>query len=169
MAAPAATDRRSYYTRLRSRHLAPLWEVLGDLITAQPASDCRPALWSYETIRPIIMEAGAIISAREAVRRVLVLENPGLPGQSRATTSPYAGLRLIVPGETAPAHRHSQSALRFVVEGEGAYTAVDGERTVMRAGDFVITPSWAWHDHGNESDRAIQEKLGLWREQRGSS
>ncbi len=69
---------------------------------------------------------------------------------------------------SASTDRRSQSALRFVVEGEGAYTAVDGERTVMRAGDFVITPLWAWHDHDNESDRAIQEKLGFWREQRGS-
>src|SRR5690606_38604505 len=71
---------------------------------------------------------------------------------SRATATLYAGLQLILPGETAPAHRHSPAALRFMLEGEGAYTAVGGERTTMRFGDFVMTPSWAFHDHGNEGD-----------------
>ncbi|MCT9872326.1 cupin domain-containing protein, partial [Paenarthrobacter aurescens] len=81
--------------------------------------------------------------------RVLILENPGLPGQASITQSLYAGLQLILPGEIAPSHRHTQSALRFIVEGRGAYTAVNGERTTMHPGDFIITPSWTWHDHGN--------------------
>src|SRR3954451_10318653 len=98
------------------------------------------------------MQAGKVITAKEAVRRVLVLENPGMPGQSRITGSLFAGLQLILPGEVAPAHRHSQSALRFIVEGQGAYTAVEGERTLLQPGDFIITPSWTWHDHGNEAD-----------------
>jgi len=82
---------------------------------------------------------------------VLILENPGLRGQAAITHTLYAGLQLILPGEVAPSHRHTQSALRFIVEGDGAYTAVDGEKTTMRPGDFVITPSWTWHDHGNDS------------------
>ena len=100
------------------------------------------------------MEAGKLITAKEAVRRVLILENPGMRGESCITQSLYAGLQLILPGEIAPSHRHSQSALRFIVEGAGAYTAVDGERTTMRPGDFIITPSWTWHDHGNPGQRA---------------
>src|SRR5690606_23171672 len=83
---------------------------------------------------------------------VLILENPGLPGQSRITTSLYAGLQLILPGEVAPAHRHAQSALRFIIEGSKGYTAVDGERVYMSPGDFIITPSWTWHDHGHEGE-----------------
>ncbi len=81
---------------------------------------------------------------------MLILENPALRGQSAITQSLYAGLQLILPGEVAPSHRHTQSALRFIVEGSGAYTAVDGERTTMRPGDFIITPSWTWHDHGHD-------------------
>jgi gentisate 1,2-dioxygenase len=57
-----------------------------------------------------------------------------------------------MPGEIAPAHRHTQSALRFILEGSGAYTAVDGEKTLMQRGDFVITPSWTWHHHGNDTN-----------------
>jgi gentisate 1,2-dioxygenase len=64
----------------------------------------------------------------------------------------YAGLQLILPGEVAPAHQHAAAALRFVVEGHGAYTAVSGEHTIMAPGDLVLTPSWAFHDHGNTSD-----------------
>src|SRR3546814_4835490 len=66
-----------------------------------------------------------------------------------------------MPGEVAPSHRHTQSALRFVVEGSGAFTAVDGEKTIMEEGDFIITPSWTWHDHGNDSDRPMVWMDGL--------
>ncbi len=146
-----AAARRAYYQRIGAQQMTPLWEVLHGLVLPQPKSACKPALWQYETVRPFVLEAGDLITAREAERRVLILENPGLPGQSRITTSLYAGLQLILPGEVAPSHRHSQSALRFVVEGSGAFTAVDGEKTIMEEGDFIITPSWTWHDHGNES------------------
>ncbi|MCW5730610.1 MAG: gentisate 1,2-dioxygenase [Alphaproteobacteria bacterium] len=147
-----AEQRRAFYERMAPHHLAPLWEVLRGLITPEPRSDCRAALWRYDEVRPFLLESAEIISAREAERRVLVLENPGLPGQSRITTSLYAGLQLIMPGEVAPAHRHAQSALRFIVEGSGGFTAVDGEKTYMSPGDFVITPSWTWHDHGHEGE-----------------
>ncbi|HBN8234910.1 gentisate 1,2-dioxygenase [Pseudomonas paraeruginosa] len=147
-----STEKRAdFYRRIRQQHLTPLWEALHSLVPAQPAGGCRAALWRYRELRPFLLEAGDLISAEEAIRRVLVLENPDLPGQSAITPSLYAGLQLILPGEIAPSHRHTQSALRFVVEGRGAYTSVDGERTHMEPGDFIITPSWTWHDHGNRS------------------
>jgi gentisate 1,2-dioxygenase len=145
-------ERRAYYDRIDAHNMAPLWEVLHNLVTPEPVSPVQPAHWRYDEIRPYLMESGRIISAKEAVRRVLILENPGMRGSSQITRALYAGLQLILPGEVAPAHRHTQSALRFVVEGEGAYTAVDGERTTMRPGDFIITPAWTWHDHGNDGD-----------------
>ena len=148
-ALPANASRDAYYARMARHHLLPLWESLHALVPKQPAPRCVPAIWKYDEIRPYVMEAGSAISAEEAVRRVLILENPGLPGQASITSSLYAGLQLILPGEIAPSHRHTQSALRFIVEGQGAWTAVDGERTVMHPGDFIITPSWTWHDHGN--------------------
>lgn len=147
--------RNDFYRRIDRLGMTPLWSVLGALITPTPASACQPQLWRYEELRPYLLEAGGLISAREAERRVLILENPGLRGQSRITTSLYAGLQLVMPGEVAPAHRHSQSALRFVVDGSGAYTSVDGERTTMEEGDFVVTPPGAWHDHGNPSERPM--------------
>src|SRR4029453_9806784 len=83
--------------------------------------------------------------------RVLMLMNPGLEGQAAATSTLFAGMQLILPGEIARAHRHSPAALRIIVEGHGAYTAVDGERCFMEPGDLILTPSWSWHDHGNDT------------------
>ena len=145
-------ERSAFYQRIGAENLAPLWEVLGELVPQAPRTPCVPALWRYATIREHLLEAGRLITAKEAERRVLVLENPGLRGASSITHTLYAGLQLILPGEVAPSHRHSQSALRFVVEGEGAYTAVDGERTTMHRGDLIITPSWTFHDHGNPGE-----------------
>ncbi|HLJ63927.1 MAG TPA: gentisate 1,2-dioxygenase [Stellaceae bacterium] len=161
MLAPASPERKAFYAELAPHHLAPLWEVLKGLITPEPTTPCVAALWRYQEVRPYLMRSGALISAREAERRVLILENPALPGKSSITHSLYAGLQLILPGEVAPAHRHTQSALRFVIEGEGAFTAVDGERTIMHEGDFVITPSWTWHDHGNDSEHPMVWLDGL--------
>jgi gentisate 1,2-dioxygenase len=154
-------QRQELYRRMDKHNLAPLWEVLHNLIPNEPATPCRPALWKYRDARPYLMEAGGLITAKEAVRRVLILENPGMRGESCITQSLYAGLQLILPGEIAPSHRHSQSALRFIVEGEGAYTAVDGERTGMAPGDFIITPSWTWHDHGNPGAEPVVWMDGL--------
>ncbi len=153
--------RKAFYDELSPYHLTPLWEVLHALVPPQPSSPCVAALWKYEQVRPFLMQSGELISAEEAVRRVLILENPALRGQSAITQSLYAGLQLIRPGEVAPSHRHTQSALRFIVEGQGAYTAVDGERTTMHPGDFIITPSWTWHDHGCEGNEPVVWLDGL--------
>src|SRR5436309_12469944 len=148
-------ERRAFYEKIDGENLSALWNNMAALITPEPHSPCRAFLWRFDAIRERMIEAGALISAKEAERRVLVLENPGLRGQSKITTSLYAGVQLVVPGDIAPAHRHSQSALRFVLEGKGAYTAVDGERSAMEPGDFVITPSMTWHDHSNETDKPM--------------
>ncbi|MBN3849317.1 gentisate 1,2-dioxygenase [Paraburkholderia sp. Ac-20342] len=144
-------SRATYYEKIARSGMAPLWESLHTLVPKTPQPKALPAIWRYSQVRDLVMQAGAVISAEEAVRRVLVLENPGLPGKSSMTPNLYAGLQLILPGEIAPSHRHTQSALRFIVEGKGAWTAVNGERTTMHPGDFIITPSWTWHDHGNPS------------------
>lgn len=149
MSANPVDRRKDFYARIGAHGMTPLWEVLHDLVPPTPATPCVPALWRYETVRPFLMESGELISAREAVRRVLVFENPSLRGASSITHTLYAGLQLILPGEVAPCHRHTQSAIRFIVEGQGAFTAVDGERVVMHPGDFIVTPAWTWHDHGN--------------------
>jgi gentisate 1,2-dioxygenase len=154
-------EREEFTKRLATKNAAPLWNVLGEIVPPEPKPACVPALWRYEDIRPLVMEAGHLITAHEAERRVLMLENPGLPGASRITQSLYAGLQLILPGEIAASHRHTASALRLVIEGHGAYTAVDGERTTMEPGDFILTPSWTYHDHGNPGDTPVVWMDGL--------
>jgi gentisate 1,2-dioxygenase len=141
---------KAFYDRLEAHNLAPLWEVFEDLATAEPRPRCIPATWHYDEIRPMLMEAADLITPDQAERRVLILENPGLRGESCITQSLFAAVQLVMPGEIAKAHRHTASAFRFMLEGDGGgYTSLDGERTMMQPGDFVLTPSWTFHDHGN--------------------
>ena len=153
--------RDTFYAEIEPENLRALWSVMAGIITPEPKSPCVAVKWSYAAVRARLMEAAEFITAKEAERRVLILENPGLKGTSKVTTSLYCGVQLVMPGEVAPAHRHSQSALRFVLEAEGGHTAVGGEKTEMHFGDFIITPSWEWHDHGNTSDAPVLWLDGL--------
>ncbi|WP_029041601.1 cupin domain-containing protein [Cucumibacter marinus] len=140
---------------LAAADVSPLWNVMANLVTETPRPAARPHLWRYADMRPLLVAAGEAITAEQAERRVLILENPGIPGGHRTTDSLYAGLQLVLPGEVAPAHRHTQSAMRFVFESEGAWTAVDGDKVVMHPFDLVLTPNWRWHEHGGEGAPAI--------------
>jgi gentisate 1,2-dioxygenase len=147
--------REAYYEKIAKHDMSPLWEVLKNVVTAEPKSKCAPQIWKFADVKRLMLEAGDVITAEEAERRVLVLENPALHGQTRITNSLFAGVQLIMPGEVAPAHRHVASAIRFVMDGEGAYTAVEGEKANMSPGDFILTPNWAPHDHGNLSGKPM--------------
>lgn len=149
-------DSRSELARY-SRDIAdlnarPLWERTTRMGPGTPAV---AAIWRYAELRPQLLRAAELITTHEAERRVLMLENPGLPGSGYITSSLYSGLQIILPGEVAAAHRHASNAMRFIIEGEGAYTTVEGERVFMHPGDFVLTPNWAWHDHGHTGSEPV--------------
>ncbi len=159
---PEMTNARAdYYGRIDGYNLAPLWEVLHKLLAREPVTEATPYLWHYDSLRPSLMESADVISTEEAERRVLVLENPTMRGKSCITEALYAGLQLIMPGEIAATHRHSPAALRFIVEGSRAYTAIDGEKAYMEPGDLILTPSWVWHDHGHEGEVPVVWLDGL--------
>src|SRR5881628_807971 len=147
--------REEFYQRISKRDMAPLWKVMSSVVTKEPVTRCVPHVWHYDDVKSLVMESGGLITAEEALRRVLILENPALRGESRATNTLFAGIQMILPCEVAPAHRHVSSAIRFVLDGEGAYTAVEGEKSFMSPGDFVITANWAPHDHGNTSHKPM--------------
>jgi len=136
------------YKEMGQHSAIPLWEIYHLLVASEPKTIGVAHNWRYADLRPLLIDAGQKISAEEAERRVLALKNPGLerPG---ITQTLFAGLQLVLPGEIAPAHRHTQGAIRFVLESSGGYTAVQGERCSMERGDFITTPSWCWHDHAN--------------------
>ncbi len=160
-AVAATAERSGFYARAAALDLTPLWTVISTLVGSAPSPKAVPHRWKYQDVRPFLMEACSLVSAAEAERRVLTLQNPGLRGLSRVAETLFCGFQVINPGEVAPAHRHTQSALRFIVEGSNAYTAVDGERTMMLPGDFVITPTWTWHDHANIGDAPMVWVDGL--------
>jgi gentisate 1,2-dioxygenase len=139
-----------YSQALESLSLGPLWTALHVLLPHQRVTAAVPHRWSWREVRPLLHEAARLVPLEQAERRVLVLENPGLPGSYAVTSTLYAGLQIILPGEAAPSHHHTPSALRLVVEGDGAFTTVDGVKCAMERGDFIITPPMRWHDHGHE-------------------
>ncbi|KAJ9149936.1 C6 transcription factor [Pleurostoma richardsiae] len=124
------------------------------MVPPRPNPRAVATLWKYDEMRPCLMEAGRIIGAEEAERRVLMLVNSAMEAP-HTTDTLYAGLQLVLPGETAPAHRHVAFALRFIVEGEHGFTAVEGQKIPMEAGDVILTPPWHWHDHGNEGTKPL--------------
>jgi gentisate 1,2-dioxygenase len=148
---------RDYYEALTRINTLPLWPSLRALLPRHaPARRTQPVLWRYRDVRPQLLRAGELTPIEKAERRVLVLCNPGLGLESmQATPSIYIGLQLILPGEQAPNHRHTPSAIRFVVEGEGGFTIVDGEKLPMEKGDLILTPSLTWHDHGHEGQGPV--------------
>ena len=148
-------ERQEFYDRIGEKHMRPLWELLRRIVPNEPRTTAVPAIWNAADYSQALLEAGGIISAEEAERRVLVLENPGLTNQTRITQSLYAGIQMVLPGEEAPSHRHTQTALRFVLQGEGAYTTVNGRDIYMAKGDLVVTPNWTWHEHVNPTDKPM--------------
>ena len=144
-----------YYAELGRQESYALWTVANSIEPWQPQPTSLPTLWSYQAMRPLVLQALDLVSPEKAGRRVIALENPGRKGLSACVGWLYTGLQVMRPGEFATAHNHASSALRFVIEGAGAYTVVDGHKMDLAAGDFVITPNGTWHDHGVEADGAI--------------
>jgi gentisate 1,2-dioxygenase len=135
----------------------PLWPSLRALLPpGQPRPTTRVTHWSYEALRPLLLKAGELTPIEKAERRVLVLANPGHGLEKmQASAAIYLGMQLLLPGEWAPAHRHTPNAVRLIVEGEGAYTTVDGQKCEMRRGDLVLTPTGLWHEHGHDGDAPV--------------
>lgn len=137
------------FREARSNDLDAAWIVYGEIVSHVPRPKAIPHVWPYESARPLLERAGNLVGTQDAERRVLMLTNPALKAPFTTDTL-YAGLQLILPGEVARAHRHTAFALRFIIEGSNAYTAVGGEKVTMNPGDLVLTPSFEYHDHGNE-------------------
>jgi gentisate 1,2-dioxygenase len=139
---------QDYYAQLRAQHVTPAW--IGGGISVEPHSQAVPYLWHWRDLRPQAMRAAELVGTAQAERRVLRLSNPNLSGIASNTL--VANIQIVMPGEIARAHRHSGAALRFIIEGGGGYTVVEGERVPMFPGDLVLTPNWTWHDHANDTD-----------------
>jgi gentisate 1,2-dioxygenase len=145
----ADTDElRAYYAELKQVHAGALWTVANKIEPWEPKSDSVPIVWRYQDLREKVLRSIDLVTPEQAGRRVVYLDNPGRSNVSAAVGWLYSGLQVMHPGELASSHRHSASALRFIMEGEGAYTNVDGHKMTLNANDFVLTPNGTWHEHG---------------------
>jgi gentisate 1,2-dioxygenase len=146
-----------YRAQLQALNLVPLWPSLRAVLPPQkPRPATRATHWPYEAVKPLLLQAGALTPIEKAERRVLVLANPGHGLEKmQASAAMYLGLQLLLPGEWAPSHRHTPNAVRMVVEGEGAWTTVEGERCPMQRGDLILTPTGLWHEHGHDGSEPV--------------
>jgi len=146
--------RATFHERMHGNYMYGLWELASQM-TAHPQPKMIPYMWPWAVTESIIAESAQAVPVGDE-RRALQLFNPGLGGRWATTNNLIAAVQVLLPGEVARAHRHTPTAIRFIIEGTGAYTAVDGERVYMAPGDLILTPSWSFHDHGNETkDRVV--------------
>jgi len=150
------------YGGFASELLVPLWTEIGDLMPPHPRSRALAHTWRWKNLLPLAERAGELVPVgRGGERRAIALANPGLGGAPFATPTLWAAIQYLGPREDAPVHRHTQQAFRFVVEGEGVWTVVDGDPVAMRRGDFLLTPGWRFHGHHNRSDAPMAWLDGL--------
>jgi gentisate 1,2-dioxygenase len=143
-----------YREALTKQNLVPLWPNLRAVLP--PGKPQPNTHWSYEALRPLLLKAGELTPIEKAERRVLVLANPGHGLEKmQASAAMYLGMQLLLPGEWAPSHRHTPNAVRMVVEGEGAWSTVDGEKCPMLRGDLILTPTGLWHEHGHDGNKPV--------------
>jgi gentisate 1,2-dioxygenase len=146
-----------YVAALTAQNLVPLWPNLRAVLPpGKPQPSTRAIHWPYAGLRPLLLKAGELTPIEKAERRVLVLANPGHGLEKmQASAAMYLGMQLLLPGEWAPSHRHTPNAVRMVVEGEGAWSTVDGEKCMMVRGDLILTPTGLWHEHGHDGDKPV--------------
>lgn len=146
-----------YINDLKQCNLVPLWPSLRNVLPPiKPIPNTRSTVWKYSEIKPLLLQAGDLTPIEKTERRVLVLANPGHGLENmRATSVIYLGMQLLLPNEYAPSHRHTPNAVRLIVEGEKAYTTVEGRKCPMQHGDLILTPSGLWHEHGHEGDKPV--------------
>lgn len=141
---------KQLYAAFERELLVPLWTGISDLMPEQPHSKATPHLWRWDRLRELAGKAGELVPVgRGGERRAIGLANPSLGGHPYATPTLWAAIQYLMPGENAPVHRHTQNAFRFVVEGEGVWTVVNGDAIRMSRGDFLPQAGWNWHAHYN--------------------
>ena len=147
---------------MAAKNLSGYWRLGMEGLPPHPMTSVEPCLWKWADVHESLRRAGEVISLEDSERRVVRLVNPGLdPRHGFATHTIQISFQYVKPGENARAHRHTPAALRFVVQGGGAYTTVNGQQCVMEPGDLILTPKLTWHDHSNESKKPILWLDGL--------
>lgn len=153
---------RALYKGFEDEHLMPLWTQLGDLMPMHPKPKAVPHVWKWSKLLPLAEKSGELVPVgRGGERRAIGLANPGLGGNAYVSPTLWAAIQYLGPKETAPEHRHAQNAFRFVVEGEGVWTVVNGDPVRMSRGDLLLTPGWHFHGHHNVTDKPMTWIDGL--------
>lgn len=140
---------------MAKKNLGGHWQLGLESYLPYPKTTVQPWLWKWQDVYESLMRAGEVVSMEEAERRTVRLLNPALKDRQATTHTIQFSFQCVKPGEHARPHRHTAAALRFILEGSGAYTTVNGQKCVMQEGDLILTPQLTWHDHTNDSAKPI--------------
>ncbi|MSQ70665.1 MAG: cupin domain-containing protein [Betaproteobacteria bacterium] len=150
-----ATEKAALRGAMEKQSLIPLWEVYEKIVTREPSMAVPSHIWKWEELKEAVALTVKTVHGKDADHRVLVLKNPAMQGKPATATNMIGAVQCVMPGEKTSPHRHTPAAVRFVLEGKGGGTFVDGQRCAMHTGDFIITPNWTWHGHHNDSDSPV--------------
>ena len=149
------SSKESIAAHAANNYLVGLWEIVRYVEGAELQKGFVPYLWHWSILKPLMEEVGRNITLEDADRRVIIMSNPGAEHKHHSTNTLYVSCSIYNARETAPVHRHTANASRFVLEGNGGFTTIEGEKCVMSRGDLIVTPAGTWHDHGNDGDKPV--------------
>ncbi len=149
--------------KLLERNVEGLWHGLTevDVVGKDPRTSVVPYLWKWQDLYGDLQMVAEMHGLEgQAERRLLCLVNPGLKDlkmkrQRGTTQTMQTTMQMLKPGEKARSHRHNFAAFRFIIQGHGAYTVVEGEKIEMEKGDLILTPPNTWHGHVNETEPMV--------------
>jgi len=141
--APKSNEERlkALNEKVRGLDLYAHWWGFGDSKYQQPQ------VWRWTDIYKCLLEASEVMP----IGTDFLTDRRSLLLNTKSATL-FMGFQMLLPGESAQAHRHNFSAIRFVVQGSGTYSTADGEKMIMEPGDLLSQPNWAWHDHNNQTN-----------------
>ena len=150
--AKQTAELKNFEQELESANLVGEWQIPR---RPQPDAGGAPYIWKWNLMLNMMRQASEVVGLEEGGRRSILFVNPEIPTKG-TILSIRVGLQMLKPQEVAWAHRHTMSALRFVVKGNpSTYTVVNGERFTMEDNDLILTPQGTWHHHENPSDNDV--------------
>src|SRR3954463_1277828 len=136
MNAPIKTE-DAFHQLIHRNHMWGLWEIWV-LLTPQPRPQAVAHQWKWSVLDEVVRQSATAVPVGDE-RRAMQLFNPGLNGQWATTNTLIAAVQTARgpppnpvpagggwwrPGDFPRAHPLSPAAIRFIMSGNGAYTAV---------------------------------------------
>ena len=82
---------------LAAKHLKGFW-LVEENVLPYPRTTVQPHIWRWTDVYAGLERAGRLVGLERADRRVLLLQNPGLPNWPWTTPTIHLSLQYLNPG-----------------------------------------------------------------------